>query len=114
MVNRIVVGARYGTNDWLAQRVTGGLLALYAIGCAIVLYNLRPLAYETWKALFGHGAVRIVTLLAALALAWHAWVGMRDIFMDYVHATALRLALHVAVVVVVAVYAGWVVQILWR
>ena len=39
--------------------------------------------------------MRIATLLFVLALALHAWVGMRDIFMDYVQPLGLRLALHV-------------------
>ena len=28
---RVVVGAHYGLRDWLSQRVTAGLMALYTI-----------------------------------------------------------------------------------
>ncbi|WP_296818579.1 succinate dehydrogenase, hydrophobic membrane anchor protein [Thiobacillus sp.] len=38
--------------------------------------------------------MRVLLLLTALALALHAWVGVRDIFMDYIHFTGLRLALY--------------------
>jgi succinate dehydrogenase / fumarate reductase membrane anchor subunit len=52
--------------------------------------------------------------LFAFSLAWHAWVGVRDILMDYIHPTALRLSLQVATLLLLAVYLGWTVQILWR
>jgi succinate dehydrogenase / fumarate reductase membrane anchor subunit len=58
--------------------------------------------------------MRVATLLFAVSLAWHAWVGVRDIFMDYVKPDGLRLALHVLVALVLAAYLGWSVEILWR
>jgi succinate dehydrogenase / fumarate reductase membrane anchor subunit len=39
---------------------------------------------------------------------------MRDILMDYVKPTGLRLSLEIATLVVLAGYLGWTVQILWR
>jgi succinate dehydrogenase / fumarate reductase membrane anchor subunit len=58
--------------------------------------------------------MRVATLLFAVSLAWHAWVGMRDIWMDYVKPDGLRLALQVLTVLLLACYLGWTVQILWR
>jgi succinate dehydrogenase / fumarate reductase, membrane anchor subunit len=49
-----------------------------------------------------------------VSLAWHAWVGVRDILMDYVKPDGLRLALQVLTLLVIAAYLGWTVQILWR
>jgi len=51
--------------------------------------------------------------ITALALLWHAWIGMRDIWMDYIKPTALRLTLEVLTIVVLVGYAGWLVQVLW-
>jgi len=39
---------------------------------------------------------------------------MRDILMDYIKPTGLRLALEVAVILALVGYAGWAFQILWR
>jgi succinate dehydrogenase / fumarate reductase membrane anchor subunit len=39
---------------------------------------------------------------------------MRDILMDYVKPTAVRLSLEVGVLLVLALYLGWTVQVLWR
>src|SRR5215467_6465831 len=66
------------------------------------------------KALFERGWMRVATLLFAASLAWHAWVGMRDILMDYIKPTWLRLSMEIGVLVVLAGYLGWTIQILWR
>ena len=114
MVDRIVTGAHYGLRDWLAQRITAAIMALYSLILAFVFFFGMPLNYGVWRDLFGHGWMRVATLLFAASLAWHAWVGVRDILMDYIKPTGLRLGLEVAVLVMIAGYVGWTVQILWR
>jgi succinate dehydrogenase / fumarate reductase membrane anchor subunit len=108
------VGAHYGLRGWLVQRVSAVVMAIYTILLAVALATARPAGYAAWKALFGHGLVRVATLLFVVSVLLHAWVGMRDILMDYVKPAGLRLALHVAVILVLAGYAGWAAQILWR
>ena len=49
-----------------------------------------------------------------LRLLYHAWVGMRDIWMDYVKPVGVRLALQVATIVWLVGCAGWAIQVLWR
>lgn len=114
MVDRIVVGAHYGLRDWLAQRITAVIMAVYSLIVAFALFFGAPLTYGVWRDLFTQGWMRVATLLFALSLAWHAWVGMRDILMDYIKPTAVRLSLEIGVLLLIAVYAGWTVQILWR
>jgi succinate dehydrogenase / fumarate reductase, membrane anchor subunit len=58
--------------------------------------------------------MRVATLLFAVSLAWHAWVGVRDILMDYIKPDGLRFVLQVFTLIVIAGYLGWTVQILWR
>jgi len=48
-----------------------------------------------------------------LSLFWHAWIGVRDIYMDYIKSTALRLGLQVITILVLIGYAVWMIQILW-
>jgi succinate dehydrogenase / fumarate reductase membrane anchor subunit len=114
VVNRVVTGAHYGLRDWLAQRITAAIMAVYSVIVAIVVISGVPLSYPVWRDLFSQGWMRVATLLFAASLAWHAWVGMRDILMDYVKPTGVRLTLEAAVLVVLAGYLGWTVQILWR
>ena len=114
MVNRIVVGAHYGTRDWLAQRVTALIMAVYALIVFIVLMRNTPLTFGVWRELFASGWMRVATLVFAVSLAWHAWVGVRDILMDYIKPDGLRLALQVFTLLLLAGYLGWTVQVLWR
>lgn len=111
---RIVVGAHYGLGSWLAQRITAVIMALYSLILLVLLMSRGPQTYGTWRELFDHGWMRVATLLFAVSLAWHAWVGVRDIVMDYVKPDALRLGLQVVTILVLAGYVGWTVQILWR
>jgi succinate dehydrogenase / fumarate reductase membrane anchor subunit len=114
VVNRIVTGAHYGLRDWLAQRITAGIMAVYSVILAFVLILGQPLNHGAWRDLFSQGWMRVATLLFAVSLVWHAWVGIRDVLMDYIKPTGLRLALEVFTLVVLAGYLGWTVQILWR
>jgi succinate dehydrogenase / fumarate reductase membrane anchor subunit len=114
VVRRLVVGAHYGLRDWLAQRITAVIMAVYAVGILIVVAGRTPATYDAWKALFANGWMRIATLLFAVSLAWHAWVGARDILMDYIKYDGLRLALQVLTVLLLAGYLGWAIEILWR
>lgn len=114
MVNRIVVGAHYGLRDWLAQRITAGIMAVYTVIVLVVLLGGEPISYRVWRDLFTQGWMRVATLLFAASLAWHAWVGVRDIIMDYIKPTGLRLALESVVLLTIAGYLAWAIQILWR
>jgi succinate dehydrogenase / fumarate reductase membrane anchor subunit len=112
--HRIVTGAHYGLRDWLAQRVTAAIMAVYTVIVVTVLLSGYPITYGVWRDLFSHGWMRVATLLFMASLAWHAWVGVRDILMDYIQPTGLRLALEVIVLLMIAGYVGWAIQILWR
>lgn len=82
-----------GQHAWMLQRVTALVLLLFVAVCAAYLLVGPPLTFERWRAIATstHGAVLIVVLFAALAL--HAWVGIRDVVLDYVHPPAVRLPL---------------------
>ena len=114
MVERIVTGAHYGLRDWLAQRITAVIMAVYTVILLVVLVGGAPITYPVWKDLFTQGWMRVATLLFAASLAWHAWVGVRDILMDYVKPVGVRLSLQVLVLLTLAAYLAWTIQILWR
>jgi succinate dehydrogenase / fumarate reductase membrane anchor subunit len=57
--------------------------------------------------------MRFGTVLFVLAVLLHAWVGVRNIFMDYIKSTGLRLMLYVLVILALVAYGVWVIQILW-
>jgi succinate dehydrogenase / fumarate reductase membrane anchor subunit len=107
------VGAHYGMRGWLLQRLTALVMALYTLGLAACLLWQAPAGYGEWKAMFAGSFVRITTMFFFAALLYHAWIGMRDILMDYVKPTGMRLALQTAVGAVLFVYLIWSASILW-
>jgi succinate dehydrogenase / fumarate reductase membrane anchor subunit len=113
MVNRVVVGAHFGLRDWLIQRISAVVMAVYGLSMAVYLLMLPRLDYDVWTGLFSSLAVRTFTLLFLLCLFFHAWIGIRDIVMDYVNSAGVRLVIHVLVVLVSLLYTIWSVQILW-
>jgi len=113
MVNRIVTGAHYGLRDWLIQRVTAVVMVVYILFVTAFLLTHQPLQYAVWSDLFQHQLMRLASLLFLLSLYLHAWVGMRDIFMDYLKPVGLRLVAEVAVILSLVAYTAWSVQILW-
>jgi succinate dehydrogenase / fumarate reductase membrane anchor subunit len=114
MVNKIVVGAHYGLRDWIAQRATAVYMAIYTVIFALNALALPELSYVAWSEMFAGGFMRFLTFLFFLSLFYHAWIGVRDIFMDYIKPTGIRLALHMVVLFLLVGYAGWAAQILWR
>jgi succinate dehydrogenase / fumarate reductase membrane anchor subunit len=110
---RLVVGAHYGLRDWLGQRISAVILGVYAIGLALYVLTARDLGYDAWARLFAAPWMKVITLLAFGALFYHAWVGMRDLWMDYVKPVGVRLTLQVLTVLYLLACAVWSVQVLW-
>jgi succinate dehydrogenase / fumarate reductase, membrane anchor subunit len=111
---RVVTGAHYGMRDWLSQRVTAALMTLFTLVLLVQLLLPGPLGYERWAGIFSAQWMKVLSFTVVVALAWHAWVGMRDIWMDYVKPVGMRLVLQVATIVWLVACTGWAVQVLWR
>ena len=113
MVGRDIVIAHYGWGGWLMQRVTAVVMLAYTLFFLAILVGLKGIDYEHWKALWSLPAMRYATMLFVVSVLLHAWVGIRNIFMDYVKDTGLRLVLYVLVILTMFVYGVWSAQILW-
>ncbi len=113
MVNREVVGAHYGLRDWLAQRLTAIVMTLYTLMFMVVVLRAPELGYAGWRGVFAPQWMKLATLLFLVSLFLHAWIGVRNIVMDYVKSGGLRLALYMLAIAWLVVCTGWSVQILW-
>ena len=112
---RIVVGAHYGMRDWLAQRITAAIMAIFTLlVLAQVLFRKGPIGYDKWAGIFSSQWMKVLTFTVIVALLYHAWVGMRDVLMDYIKPVGLRLGLQVFAMVWLLGCAGWAIQVLWR
>jgi succinate dehydrogenase / fumarate reductase membrane anchor subunit len=112
---RIVVGAHYGMRDWLAQRITAALMALFTVLLlAQVVLSKGPIGYDKWAGIFSSQWMKVLTFTVIIALLYHVWVGMRDIWMDYIKPVSIKLVLNVFTIVWLVACAGWGIQVLWR
>jgi succinate dehydrogenase / fumarate reductase membrane anchor subunit len=112
---RIVTGAHYGLRDWLAQRVTALLMALFTLVVVLqVIFSRGPIGYDKWAGIFSSQWMKALTFTVILALLYHVWIGMRDIWMDYIKPVGLRLTLQVFSIAYLVACAGWAIQVVWR
>ena len=112
---RTVVGAHYGMRDWLSQRVTAALMAVFTVLVLVqLLFKRGPIGYDLWAGIFAAQWMKVLTFSVIAGLLWHVWVGMRDVLMDYVKPVGMRLVLQVIVIVWLTGCAGWAIQVLWR
>ncbi len=113
MFNKIFSKGYAGLRNWLLQRFTALVMAVYSVILAIMLLVKQPWQQASWKQMFSPLWMRIFTLLFMFSLIAHAWLGVRDIFKDYIPALRLRKVLQVVVATALMVYAVWTVNILW-
>lgn len=116
---RLVVGAHYGLKDWIAQRITAVIMAVYTVILLVGVLLTNPLDYVGWVGLFtwtlfGLPVGKLLAFLAILSLAYHAWIGVRDIWMDYVKPVGVRLGLQVLTILWLVGSVVYAAQILWR
>ncbi len=110
---RPVSGAHYGLFDWIAQRLTAIVMLVFVVLVLIGYLAGSSSGYTRWALLFAPLWMKSVTFVAVVALLYHAWVGMRDIWMDYIKRTLLRLMLELFTAVWLLGCAGYTLLTLW-
>ena len=120
MSNSATSFSRSGLSDWLVQRVSAYILALYFLTVVFFLVTTPHVTFTQWHGFVTSTAMRIFSLLALLSLAGHAWVGLWTVLTDYVTtrqmgplANFMRLVLQVGMALFIFVYVVWGIQILW-
>ncbi|WP_208608034.1 succinate dehydrogenase, hydrophobic membrane anchor protein [Psychrobacter piechaudii] len=102
-----------GSRDWIMQRISAVVLAVYSVVMVgFFLFN-GDLHYDQWRDFMMSMPMRLLSLLAVVALAVHAWVGMWTVFTDYIKSTGLRIVLQAAMIIAILVYLFWGVMIFW-
>ncbi len=120
MVTSVTNLGRSGLYDWIIQRFSAVILAVYAF-CILGSFIVTPdMDYQQWHALFESNLMRIFSLITLFALCAHAWIGMWTISTDYLtelqfgnSATIVRLFFQAGCALLTAVYLLWGIQILW-
>jgi succinate dehydrogenase / fumarate reductase membrane anchor subunit len=112
-VNKVIAGTHSGTGWWLVQRLSAVVLLVAGGALAIGFWHGFPFDYAAWHAMFQQTPVRLAVWLVVTSLCLHAWIGLRDVLMDYVKPTAVRLVLNVLVGLTLVLCVAWSTAILW-
>ena len=77
-------------------------------------FTRGPIGYDLWAGIFAAQWMKVLTFSVIVSLLYHVWVGMRDVWMDYVQPVGIRLALQIFTIVWLVGCAGWAIQVLWK
>lgn len=113
MVNNATSYSGSGLRDWLLQRVTAVVLAVYTLFMLGYIVSHHHIDYTAWRHFFAYRDVKVFTLLALLSLAVHAWIGIWTVLTDYVKVTFIRVSLEIIVALGLLIYLFWGIDILW-
>lgn len=113
MVKSVLSVYHQGLRDWLIQRVSAFVMAIYSIGIIGFFLTHPNLEYTAWHSLFSQQWMKVVTLLFISSLLFHAWVGMWTIFTDYIKPSIWRFPIHVFVFLALLTMFFWSLLILW-
>jgi len=103
-----------GLRAWLLQRLSAVYMAVFMLYLLLTFAVAAPNTYGEWHDWMGNPWMGLASALFFAALLMHAWVGMRDVVMDYVHPTALRLSALSLVALGLAACGLWILRVLWQ
>ncbi|VVC75944.1 Succinate dehydrogenase hydrophobic membrane anchor subunit [Aquicella siphonis] len=113
MVKSVLGVNHQGLRDWVVQRISAILMAVYSIGLIIYIISNPGISFAEWHSLFAREWMKIATILFLVSIMLHAWIGIWTIFTDYIKSFVLRSTLNVLVLLMLAACFIWGVLILW-
>jgi succinate dehydrogenase / fumarate reductase membrane anchor subunit len=112
-VRKTIAGSHSGTGWWLAQRISALILLLAGAGLLLGFLSAYPFNYAAWHSAFQQTFIKLLVWLVVASLCLHAWIGLRDVLMDYVKPTAIRLTVNVLITLTLILCVVWATAILW-
>lgn len=101
-----------GMKAWLIQRFSGIYIGVFAVVMALIVWTHQPLDYAQWVALFAQPWLQISLSLFTVALLFHAWIGLRDVILDYIHPIWIKMLVMSAVVLMLLASGFWFLRAL--
>jgi len=101
-----------GFSAWLLQRLSGVYMAVFIL-IAIIWGMTTDIDVNVWRQGFLNVWVQLGVLLFGLSLLLHAWIGLRDVIIDYIHPLGIRLLALTLVGLFLIANGFWLLAILW-
>ncbi len=103
-----------GLKAWVIQRLSAVYLALFTFWIVFLFLFDAPQQYLDWIQWLAKPYVSVTVALFFLALAIHAWVGIRDVIMDYASPLVVRSLLLGGVILLLSAMTLWSIYILFN
>jgi len=100
-----------GMRAWLMQRFTAFFMAVYVVIAVARFLIEAPSDYERWVVFNQPLWWRLASLIFWMILSLHAWLGIRDVFKDYVRSPTVRAVLVKLLQVLLWAYLAWAVYL---
>lgn len=113
MVDNVTSLSRNGVRDWLIQRVTAVVIALYSILLLVSVLSAEHLDFRFWQDLYHNTLIRVLSVVVVLSVVFHAWIGLWTVYTDYIKVLWLRLLLQISTILGLTGILVWSVLILW-
>lgn len=101
-----------GLKAWAIQRLTAIYIGLFTLYLLATLLVAAPADYAGWRAWLGGPVTSVAMLLFVVSVLMHAWIGVRDVLIDYVHPIAIRATLLGAIALALIAMGLWSAQAL--
>lgn len=82
-----------GLRAWVVQRLSAIYMAVFTLLMLGVFVFAPPADFKAWQEFMAQTLVSVAILLFYISLLLHAWIGVRDILIDYVQWHITRLLL---------------------
>ena len=113
MVKAVTSLGRSGLQDWIIQRITAVILALYVAFLLVYCIVNSNFNFDTWRMLFMFPLMKFATFMALLSLLAHAWIGIWTVITDYINPVLARLFIQLLIIIALLFYLVWGIQIIW-
>ncbi len=102
-----------GLRPWLMQRLSAIYIAGFLLFILLNLASAPVIGFDAWRGWVASPLVNAAIALFFVALLVHAWVGTRDVLMDYVKTVALRFVLLTLFALVFLILLFWSLRVLF-
>ena len=120
MVTQVLALSRSGLSDFVVQRVTAVVLAVYTFWL-VGFFVSGNVSYTTLQEFFLSTPMQIFSTLAVLSTIAHAWIGMWTVGTDYLRpahigslATSIRFVYQLLCLLALFIYLLWAMQLVWQ
>lgn len=101
-----------GMRAWLLQRLSSVYMVVFIVAVLLWYAMSDTISYAAWRDLLAHPVIAVAVALFFSSLLIHAWIGIRDVLIDYMPIMGLRLIMLLGIAVFLIAMGIWVAFIL--